>query len=183
MIDEEIAKAQQGEPAYIGIKINSLTDKKIMDRLIRASKEGVRIDMIVRGICCLVPGIPDMTENIRIISIVGRYLEHSRVYIFGTEETQKVYIASADFMTRNTIHRVEVAAPVYDVKVRKRILDMFRIMLSDNVQARQMQPDGNYIRLEAGSKKAVNSQETFYAQTGSGQTSDEQTNGEQEGEH
>ena len=90
-------------------------------------------------------------------------------------------------MTRNTIHRVEVAAPVYDVKVRKRILDMFRIMLSDNVQARQMQPDGNYIRLEAGSKKAVNSQETFYAQayaqTGSGQTSDEQTNGEQEGEH
>ena len=187
MIDEEIAKAQQGEPAYIGIKINSLTDKKIMDRLIRASKEGVRIDMIVRGICCLVPGIPDMTENIRIVSIVGRYLEHSRVYIFGTEETQKVYIASADFMTRNTIHRVEVAAPVYDVKVRKRILDMFRIMLSDNVQARQMQPDGNYIRLEAGSKKAVNSQETFYAQayaqTGSGQTSDEQTNGEQEGEH
>ena len=162
MIDEEIAKAQQGEPAYIGIKINSLTDKKIMDRLIRASKEGVRIDMIVRGICCLVPGIPDMTENIRIISIVGRYLEHSRVYIFGTEETQKVYIASADFMTRNTTKRVEVAAPIWDKAIKERIMAMFHLMLKDNVKARELGSDGNYSRVTDSDVK-LNSQEYFFA--------------------
>ena len=109
-----------GEDAYIGIKINSLTDKRIIDRLIAASQAGVKIDMVVRGICCLLPGVPGMTENIRIISIVGRFLEHSRIYMFGNGERQKLYIASADLMTRNTLRRVEVAAPVVDPDLRRR---------------------------------------------------------------
>ena len=113
MLDEEIAHARNGEEAYAGFKLNSLTDKKIIDKLIEASESGVKIDMIIRGICCLIPGVEGKTENIRIISIVGRFLEHSRIYIFGSKERRKYYIASADFMTRNTVRRVEVAAPVY----------------------------------------------------------------------
>lgn len=163
MIEEEIHHAQQGEAAYIGVKINSLTDKKIIDRLIAASKAGVKIDLIVRGICCLIPGVEGMTENIRVISIVGRFLEHSRIYIFGTEEREKIYIASADFMTRNTIHRVEVAAPIYDERLQKRVKEMFQTMLYDNQQARLMQPDGSYIRIHA-EDAPLNSQENFYAQ-------------------
>ena len=112
MLDEEIAPARNGEEAYAGFKLNSLTDKKIIDKLIEASEAGVKIDMIIRGICCLIPGVEGKTENIRIISIVGRFLEHSRIYIFGSKERRKYYIASADFMTRNTVRRVEVAAPV-----------------------------------------------------------------------
>lgn len=161
MIDEEICLAEEGKEAYIGIKINSLTDKKIIDRLIAASQAGVQIDLIVRGICCLIPGVENMTENIRVISIVGRFLEHSRIYLFGTEERQKVYIASADFMTRNTLRRVEVAAPVYDEQLRLRLNEMFITMLSDNVQARQMLPDGSYERVpELGT--ALSSQDFFY---------------------
>ena len=160
MIDEEICLAEEGKEAYIGIKINSLTDKKIIDRLIAASQAGVQIDLIVRGICCLIPGVENMTENIRVISIVGRFLEHSRIYLFGTGERQKVYIASADFMTRNTLRRVEVAAPVYDEQLRLRLNEMFITMLSDNVQARQMLPDGSYERVpELGT--ALSSQDFF----------------------
>ena len=117
MLDEEIAHARNGEEAYAGFKLNSLTDKKIIDKLIEASEAGVKIDMIIRGICCLIPGVEGKTENIRIISIVGRFLEHSRIYIFGSKERRKYYIASADFMTRNTVRRVEVAAPVYNDKL------------------------------------------------------------------
>lgn len=109
MLDEEIAHARNGEEAYAGFKLNSLTDKKIIDKLIEASEAGVKIDMVVRGICCLIPGVEGKTENIRIISIVGRFLEHSRIYIFGNSKRRKYYIASADFMTRNTVRRVEVA--------------------------------------------------------------------------
>ena len=118
MLDEEIAHARNGEEAYAGFKLNSLTDKKIIDKLIEASEAGVKIDMIIRGICCLIPGVEGKTENIRIISIVGRFLEHSRIYIFGSKERRKYYIASADFMTRNTVRRVEVAAPVYNDKLK-----------------------------------------------------------------
>ena len=163
MIDEEIHHAELGEAAYIGVKINSLTDKKIMDRLIQASKAGVKIDLIVRGICCLIPGVPGETENIRVISIVGRFLEHSRIYIFGIGERKRIYIASADYMTRNTIHRVEVAAPIYDEAIRQRIQDMFDCMLRDNRQAREMQPDGSYVRVHSDAAP-VNAQEYFYQQ-------------------
>ena len=163
MINEEINAARQGLSAYIGIKINSLTDKVIIDRLIVASQAGVKIDLIVRGICCLLPGVPGATENIRIISIVGRFLEHSRIYIFGTEQRQRIYIASADLMTRNTLRRVEVAAPILDAQLRSRLNDMFQVMLRDNRQARELQPNGEYMRVR-NQGKAINSQELFYRQ-------------------
>ena len=114
MIEEEIQHVKNGEEGYIGIKINSLTDTVIISKLVEASQAGVKIEMIVRGICCLIPGVKGYTENITVISIVGRFLEHSRIYRFGTKERENVYIASADFMTRNTLRRVEVAAPVLD---------------------------------------------------------------------
>lgn len=145
LIDNEIAAAEKGEPAYIGLKLNSLTDKVLMDKLIEASRAGVKIEMVIRGICCLVSGFPDRTENITVTSIVGRYLEHSRIYIFGTDERMKLYISSADFMTRNTIRRVEVAAPVLDAKLKARIYGIFRVMLADNVKARIQLPDGSYV--------------------------------------
>lgn len=160
MIQGEIEHAKKGEASYIGIKVNSLTDKKIMDKLIEASKAGVHIDMVVRGICCLIPGVEGETENIHIRSIVGRYLEHSRIYIFGTGERDKIYISSADFMTRNTLRRVEVAAPVYDEKLKARIRNMFSVMLKDNVLARTELPDGRYEIIDDGNEK-LNSQEYF----------------------
>ena len=143
MLDEEIAHARNGEEAYAGFKLNSLTDKKIIDKLIEASEAGVKIDMVVRGICCLIPGVEGKTENIRIISIVGRFLEHSRIYIFGNSKRRKYYIASADFMTRNTVRRVEVAAPVYDERLQNKLQDMFDIMLADNQKARYLDAEGN----------------------------------------
>ena len=164
MIDEEIARARDGEDAYIGVKINSLTDKAIIDRLVQASCEGVKIDLIVRGICCLIPGVPGATENIRVISVVGRFLEHSRIYIFGRGARAKVSIASADFMTRNTLRRVEVAAPIRDEKLKEEIVAMFDLLLADNVQAREMQPDGSYVRRQPMGEEARNAQEIFYQQ-------------------
>ena len=161
MIDEQIALAENGEDAYIGVKINSLTDKKIIDELIRASKAGVKIELAVRGICCLIPGVAGETENIRVVSIVGRFLEHSRIYIFGKGDAAKLYIASADFMTRNTLRRVEVAAPIYDKQIREQIFFMFDTIMSDNVQARELKSDGNYVRVENDSEK-VNCQELFF---------------------
>lgn len=164
MIDEEIARARDGEDAYIGVKINSLTDKAIIDRLVQASCEGVKIDLIVRGICCLIPGVPGATENIRVISVVGRFLEHSRIYIFGRGARAKVYIASADFMTRNTLRRVEVAAPIRDERLKEEIVAMFDLLLADNVQAREMQADGSYVRRQPMGEEARNAQEIFYQQ-------------------
>ena len=136
-IEEQIQKQKNGETAYIGLKMNSLTDKRIIDKLIDASKAGVKIDMIVRGICCLIPGVEGETENIHVISVVGRFLEHSRIYIFGNGEEAQYYIGSADFMTRNTVKRVEVAAPVYSERLKKRLQDLFDLMLSDNKKARK----------------------------------------------
>ena len=161
MMDEEIAKAQSGKTAYIGVKVNSLTDKKLIKKLIEASCAGVKIEMIIRGISCLIAGVPGETENITIRSIVGRFLEHHRIYIFGREEETRVYISSADFMTRNTIRRVEIAVPVEDGEIRQRILDLFSLMMQDNVKARIQQPDGSYKRAKAG-KPALNAQEALY---------------------
>lgn len=163
MIDEEIACAKEGKEAYIGLKMNSLTDKKIIDKLIEASQAGVKIDMVIRGICCLIPGVKGKTENIQVRSIVGRFLEHSRIYIFGTQEREKVYIASADFMTRNTLRRMEVAAPVYDKDLKMQLEEMFITMLSDNQKARQEDSRGNYEIAEA-QETPLNSQEFFYEQ-------------------
>lgn len=161
MIEEEIRRRENGEDAYIGLKLNSLTDKKIMDKLAEASRAGVRIDMIIRGISCLILGVKGQTENIRIRSIVGRFLEHSRIYIFGCGERRRYYISSADFMTRNTVKRVEVAAPVYDPAIRERIQGMFDLMLRDNKKAREENPEGVY-KLVKCEGEPVNSQETLY---------------------
>lgn len=161
LIGGEIERAQRGEDAYIGIKINSLTDKKIIDRLIDASRAGVCVDLVVRGICCLVPGIPGATENIRVVSIVGRFLEHSRIYLFGRGDRRNLYIASADLMTRNTLRRVEVAAPVLNPELREQISAMFETMLRDNRQAQNMTSTGDYVPVSPEGE-AVNSQELFF---------------------
>lgn len=163
MIDEEIEHAKAGEPAYIGLKMNSLTDKRIMSKLVEASCARVHIDMVIRGICCLIPGVKGQTENIHIISIVGRFLEHSRIYIFGTQERARIYISSADFMTRNTLRRVEVAAPIEDPDIRMQIQEMFVTMLSDNRKARSMNNKGIY-KIEPSDNAPLNSQEVFLQQ-------------------
>ena len=160
MIDFEIAAAERGEEAFIGLKLNSLTDKTLMEKLVEASQKGVKIRMVIRGICCLVAGVEGYTENIEITSIVGRYLEHSRIYIFGTPERRKIYISSADFMTRNTLRRVEVAAPIYDTHVRQRILHIFDVLTKDNVKARKMLPDSTYVHVKTVGEP-VDSQSAF----------------------
>ncbi|MDD7739721.1 MAG: polyphosphate kinase 1 [Fusicatenibacter sp.] len=162
MIDEEIEHAKRGEESYIGIKINSLTDKTIIEKLVEASQAGVKIEMIVRGICCLIPEVKGYTENIKIVSIVGRFLEHSRIYRFGTKEREKVYIASADFMTRNTIRRVEVAAPILDARQRERLDWMFETMMQDDEKGKRLTAKGNYADQSLNDVK-LNSQEVFYA--------------------
>ena len=161
MIDDEICHAKKGEDAYVGIKINSLTDKVIIEKLVEASQAGVKIEMVVRGICCLIPGIPGYTENIKVVSIVGRFLEHSRIYRFGTPEREKIYIASADFMTRNTIRRVEVAAPVLDDTLRARLDEMFDTMMKDDEKGKELTADGDYIDRDISEEK-LDSQELFY---------------------
>lgn len=148
MIDNEIELAKQGKPAYIGIKINSLSDKMIILKLAEASQAGVKVELVVRGICCLIAGVKNFTDNITIHSIVGRYLEHSRIYIFGTHERCKVYISSADYMTRNTVRRVEVAVPIYDQDIKERLWNMFQIIFNDNVKTRVQQPDGTYKKIK-----------------------------------
>lgn len=163
MMEEEILHAKNGEDAYIGLKLNSLTDKKLIDKLIEASQAGVKVDMIVRGICCLIPGVKEQTENIRIISIVGRYLEHSRIYIFGCGDRTKYYIGSADFMTRNTVKRVEVAAPVKSEVLKRRIRGIFDLMLADNKKAREQNCEGRYVPV-ACEGEPCNSQEILFCQ-------------------
>lgn len=168
LMDSEIKKAAEGKKAYIGIKINSLTDKVIIDKLIKSSEVGVRIELIIRGICCLVPQIHGKTDNIKIISIVGRYLEHSRIYIFGDGENpseQKIYIGSADFMTRNTERRVEVAVPVYDQDIKNRLLHIFNTAMSDTEKGKELGNDRIYRSRYTESEKSVNSQEIFYDET------------------
>ena len=164
MIDEQIEIAKNGGKGYFAAKINSLNDKSIIDKLVEASQAGVKIDLLVRGICCIIPKVEGYTENITVRSIVGRFLEHSRIFIFGKDtKEQKIYIGSADFMSRNTIRRVEVAIPVEDERLKKRIRDMFNIMMSDNVKARELQSNGRYVRVEPQEgEELLNSQEYFY---------------------
>ena len=162
MIDEQIQNKLNGKDAYIGIKINSLTDKTLIDKLIEASISGVTVELIVRGICCLKPQVQDLTDHIRVISIVGRYLEHSRIYRFGVGEEEKMYIASADFMTRNTLRRVEVAAPIHDPHIRARIRYMFTTMMADDVKGKVQTATGEYIDRHMN-ENPVNSQEIFFA--------------------
>jgi polyphosphate kinase len=156
-MDGQIALAKEGKPAYIGAKMNSLTDKRIIEKLMEASQAGVKIELIVRGSCCLIAGVPGVTDHITVRSIVGRYLEHSRIYIFGDDE---VYIASADFMTRNTTRRVEVAAPIYDEAIKQRVRHIFDVIMSDNVKARIQMADGQYVKAVAEGEQ-LNSQKYF----------------------
>ena len=162
LIDGEIAKVRLGQKGLIRLKMNSLTDKTLIDKLVEASRAGVEIDMIVRGICCLRGGVAGETDNIRIISVVGRFLEHSRIYIFGEGADAKQYISSADWMTRNTLRRVEVAAPILDEGCKARIERIFDVIWRDNVQAREQQPDGNYRRRYPGVNTPVSSQNWLY---------------------
>ena len=171
LIDRETELARAGEEAYLGFKLNGLTDKLIIDRLIQASQAGVKIDLVVRGICCLTGGVPGLTENITVRSIVGRYLEHARIYIFGLGERKQVYISSADFMTRNTTRRVEVAAPVDDPALRAHLEAMFADQLRDTAKGRVQQPDGSYVRAQG---EPFNAQEHFCDQAYSGEWALEQ---------
>lgn len=157
LMDEEIKKGTNGR---ITMKMNSVTDVDFIQKVSEASNAGVKVDLIVRGICCILPGVKGYTENLRVTSIVGRYLEHPRIFLFGTGADQKIYIGSADMMTRNTEKRVEVACPVYDETIRKQLTHMLKIMLADNVKARELKSDGKYYMKEKGTSK-VNSQEYF----------------------
>ena len=161
MMDNEIAVAKAGGKGYVGAKLNSLTDKAIIDKLIECSQAGVKVELVIRGISCLVAVVEGVTDNIHIRSIVGRYLEHSRIYIFGTGVRKNVYISSADYMTRNTLRRVEVAAPVKDEKLKARVLEIFDTLMKDNVKARVMMPDGKYKKLETDDFP-LNAQEHFF---------------------
>lgn len=157
LMDEEIQKGEQGR---IVMKMNSVTDMDFIRKVAEASRAGVKVDLIVRGICCILPGIAEETENLTVTSIVGRYLEHPRVFVFGTGAEQKVYIGSADMMTRNTEKRVEVACPILNEEIKKRLVRNLHVMLADNVKARAMTSDGTY-RKKKVEGKAINSQEIF----------------------
>lgn len=161
-IREEGRKAEEGRGGYIGLKLNALTDKDIIDALILASQKGVVIQLLIRGICCLIPGIPGKTENIRVHSIVGRFLEHSRIYRFGQGEEEEIYIASADFMTRNTLRRVEVAAPVYDEHCRARVREIFDLGFKDTEKGKWLLSDGFYHDPEGLLEERFDSQDFFY---------------------
>lgn len=161
MMDEEIRKGKDGR---IVMKMNSVTDVDFIRKVSEASRAGVRVDLIVRGICCILPGVPEYTENVRVMSVVGRYLEHPRIFSFGTGKEQKIYIGSADMMTRNTEKRVEVACPVLDEQIRRQINHDLKVMLSDNVKVRVMQKDGTYTKRklkDESSGKMIDSQAVF----------------------
>lgn len=163
MMNSEINIARAGGDAYIGAKINSLTDKRIIDKLIECSHAGVKVELVIRGISCLIAGIEGVTDNIRIVSIVGRFLEHSRIYIFGSGSRRKIYISSADYMTRNTSRRVEIAVPLLDEDVKKRVFDYFKTQLNDNVKAKRQLSDGTYVKIR-NDDPPIDCQKLFYSQ-------------------
>lgn len=161
LIDQEIACAREGQPALIRLKLNGLSDKEVMDKLIQASMAGAKVDLIVRGICCLRSQVAGFTENITVRSIVGRYLEHARVYVFGVGARQSVWISSGDFLTRNCVRRVEVATPIYDFALRKRLLAMLEVMLQDTAKSRVQNAAGLYERVPRGENGPLDSQRYF----------------------
>jgi len=163
LIDKEISNAKAGKPAHILIKLNSIQDRPMIEKLYAASKAGVKLDLIVRGICSLVPGVKNYSENIHAISIVDRFLEHARVFIFHNEGDEKIYLSSADWMTRNLSYRVETAFPIYDPQVKADIKDYMQIQLNDNVKARILDKDLKNERNKGADDLAVRSQvETYY---------------------
>ena len=161
LIDQEIAKGPEG---YICVKANAMTEREVMDKLVQASQAGVQVQLILRGICCLRPGIAAQTENVHVTSIVGRFLEHGRIYRFGRGKDVKLYIASADLMTRNLNHRVEIACPVYDPALKEMLLRILHTQLEDNVKASSLLPDGSYCR-KVNTLAPCDSQEVFMAAT------------------
>jgi len=164
LIEGEAERKRQGQKAFIMAKVNSLADAKLIEALYAASKAGVKIDLNVRGICCLRPGVPKLSENISVTSIVGRFLEHSRVVRFHHGGEDKVFISSADWLSRNLDRRVELLVPVEDPASRKRLIDTLETYFNDTGDAWRLQPDGSYERVRAGSRKPVRSQEALYEQ-------------------
>ena len=142
------AQTRLGPEGYIGIKVNSMNDADVMARLVRASEAGTEVELFVRGICCLRPGVPGRTEHISVRSIIGRYLEHERIFVFGRGEAQEVFIGSGDLLERNTMRRIEAFTAVTDPSARAEVLEVLSAMRHDNRQAWIMQPDGSYIRPE-----------------------------------
>ncbi len=163
LIDAEIENVKQGKPAYIKLKMNSISNYRMVDKLYEASRAGVKIQMIVRGICCLIPGVPDMSENIEAISIVDKFLEHTRLFVFCNDNDPKVFIASADWMTRNIENRVEVTCPIYDKDIKKELIDTFEICWSDNVKARSLSPNKPNAYRNNGSESKIRSQFATYS--------------------
>jgi polyphosphate kinase len=163
LISREVENQLRGEQGHLIFKVNAIVDKKIIQLLYQASCAGVKIDLLVRGICCLRPGLPGISENIQVTSIVGRFLEHSRIYYFRNGGNQEIYLGSADLMPRNIDHRVEVLFPVQDLAIIRTIKEnILEIYLHDNVKARRMQPDGSYIRVPHGTTDgAIYSQDWF----------------------
>ena len=162
-IEREEKNALEGKPARIIAKMNSLVDTGIIKALYRASMAGVKIDLIVRGICCLKTGIPTVSENITVRSIVGRFLEHSRIYYFENNGDSKIYLSSADWMNRNLDRRVEVAFPIEDERLKAKVMDIIDITLRDNLKAKIQQPDGTYKSIDKrGARELLSSQMEFY---------------------
>jgi polyphosphate kinase len=161
LIDKEIANVKHGKEGLIRLKMNSVSSYPMVDKLYEASRAGVKIQMVVRGLCCLIPGIKGMSDNIEVISVVDKFLEHSRVYIFGKDENAKLYISSADWMTRNIENRVEVSCPIYDEDIKQEIIDTFNISWNDNVKARLLNDsqENEYLKND---KEKVRSQFAIY---------------------
>jgi polyphosphate kinase len=165
-IERERDHAIAGKPARIIVKLNALVDPEIIEKLYEASCAGVKIDMIIRGICCLRPGVPGLSENIRVVSIVGRFLEHSRIYYFENAGDSVVYLSSADWMPRNLVRRVEVAFPIEDPSLRHEIIDeILPALLNDRVKARELQPDGSYVRLHPRDGETASQAQLYFRES------------------
>jgi polyphosphate kinase len=159
LINKEIQNAKKGLPAYMILKMNSLQDERMILKLYDASKAGVRIELIVRGICSLIPGVPGLSDHITVRSIIDRYLEHARVYIFGNNNDEKLYVASADWMTRNLDRRVEAAFPIFDETLRKQVRDIIELQRNDNVKAR----NSRNVYIRRSTEQPIRSQYATYS--------------------